>query len=63
MDDATKVAEWTRYYESCVRKMNALTACLDTDGERVTNQLLSKLGLGSALDMVKACRTDHLGKK
>ena len=63
MTDTEKIGEWARYYATCYRKMNALTACLDTDGERVTSQLLQKLGLASALDVVKACQKDHLGTK
>lgn len=59
MNDTEKIGEWTRYYAICYRKMNALVACLETDGDRVTNQLLQKLGLGSALDVVKACKDDH----
>lgn len=58
MTDAEKITEWARHYEICHRKMNALAACLENDGERVANGLLKKLGLGSALDVVKACKDD-----
>lgn len=59
MNDTEKIGEWTRYYQVCFRKMNALVACLETDGERTLTQVLQKLGLGSASDVVKACKEDH----
>jgi hypothetical protein len=61
--DSEKVSEWIRYHESCYRKMNALVACLEADGDKVTNLLLQKLGLASALDVVKNCQNDHKGTR
>ena len=58
MTDTEKIGEWIRHYEICHRKMNALAACLENDGERITNGVLKRLGLGSALDVVKACKDD-----
>ena len=58
MTDTELISEWAKYYAVCYRKMNALAACLENNGERVTQGLLKKLGLGSALDVVKACKDD-----
>ena len=58
MNETERVEEWTDHFKSCRLKMNALSAVLQNDGERMLQQVMKRLGLGSALDVVKACKDD-----
>lgn len=58
MRDTERIGEWVRYCKVAGLKMNALLAVLENDGERVLGEVLKQLGLESASDVVKACRTD-----
>lgn len=58
MTTSEKVSEWIRHYEGCFRKMNALAAVLENDGEKMLQEVLKRLGLASASDVVKACKDD-----
>lgn len=54
MTEAERIEEWVRHYKTCLLKMNALRAVLENDGEQMLQKVLKKLGLASALDLVKA---------
>ena len=45
-----------RFYEASAKDygLNALLAVLDTDGEKMLSQVLSKLGLARSLDLICA---------
>jgi hypothetical protein len=55
--DNEKAFEWTRYFQICPR-LTTLAAVQRNDGEKVLQLTLQKLGLVSALDVVKACKKD-----
>lgn len=57
MNDAQKVDEYVRLYRASLLKMNALQTVLIND-QRLISEVLKKLGLGSALDVVNACKDD-----
>ena len=59
MNESEKVEEWVRWYKASLLKMNALTAVLNNDGEQMLQKVLTRLGLVSASDVVKAARDDH----
>lgn len=46
---------WCDHYKATHLKMNALRAILENAGEPMLQKVLRRLGLGSALDVVKAC--------
>ncbi len=58
MTESERVEDWVRHYSVCLLKMNALQAVLANDGERVLQEVLKRLKLQSALDVVKACDLD-----
>ena len=58
MADQEKIADWVRYYNSSLLKMNALQAVLKNDGEKMLERVMQKLGLESPLDVVRACKDD-----
>lgn len=55
MNNSERISEWVRHYEAAYLKFNALRAIYERDGEAVLSGVLKKLGLASALDVVKAC--------
>lgn len=57
MNDTEKIGEWVRYYHSAGLKMNALQAVKKND-PKLLPEVLRKLGLESALDVVKACEAE-----
>ena len=56
MGEHERVADWVRYFEVSQNKANALLAVLENDGEKCLGTVLKKLGLASALDVVKALK-------
>lgn len=56
MTESEKVEDWVRHFNVCLLKMNALRAVLENDGERMLSEVLKRLKLGTAMDVVKACK-------
>jgi hypothetical protein len=58
MNETERVKDWANFYRASAQKssLNALLACLETDGERVLGKVLLELGLASALDLIKDAR-------
>jgi hypothetical protein len=55
LNDTERISDWIRYYNGASLKFNALRAVYEKDGEKMLAVVLKKLGLASALDVVKAC--------
>lgn len=56
MTEAEKVEDWIRHYNVCLLKMNALRAVLEHDGEKILSEVLKRLGMSTAIDVVKGCK-------
>lgn len=56
MTESEQVEDWLRHYNVCLLKMNALRSVLENDGERILAEVLKRLKLSTAMDVVKACK-------
>ena len=63
MKSTEQISEWVRHYEAATMKFNALRAVLENDGERMLVPVLKRLGLASALDVIKACDDCYVPRK
>ncbi len=56
MTESEQLQMWCDYYKATNLKMNALLAILENAGEAMLQKVLKRLGLGSPLDVIKACK-------
>lgn len=56
MNDSAKAAEWVSCWKNVSKRNLAwhMTACLESDGEKVLGEALKAMNIRSAVDLVRA---------